>query len=246
MDTRASGLVLGGIQKLTLLDYPGKVACTVFTAGCNMRCPFCHNRDLVFVPDDLVPVDPDEVLELLEKRKGVLDGLAVTGGEPLMHAGLPDFLKKVKDIGYLVKLDTNGMFPERLEAVIDAGLVDYVAMDLKNSPELYAVTCGLPEGTEIMPKIRKSIEILRSGKVEHEFRTTVVRQLHTAESLMRAAEEIRGEENYFLQQFEDSGHCIEEGFTAYSAAEMRELEASVRTIIPTARLRGIKEEKKDV
>ena len=179
-------MFLSGLQKMTLLDYPGKVACTVFTAGCNFRCPFCHNASLV-LPDRLEQhVTEDEVFTFLKKRTGILDGVAVTGGEPLLHREIPDFLRRVKDLGFLVKLDTNGSFPDMLEALISEGLVDRVAMDIKNSPALYAETAGIPDLD--LSRIEQSKNLLLSGIVDYEFRTTVVKGLHTAESLVEAAE----------------------------------------------------------
>ena len=162
-------MFLSGLQKLTLLDYPGKVACTVFTAGCNFRCPFCHNAGLV-LPDRLFQdITEEEILAFLKKRAGILDGVAVTGGEPLLHKELPAFLRQVKDLGYLVKLDTNGSFPDRLEAVLSEGLVDRVAMDIKNSPDLYAKTAGIPHLD--LANIERSKNLLLTGSVEFEFRT---------------------------------------------------------------------------
>ena len=230
---------IGGIQKLTLLDYPGKVACTIFTAGCNMKCPFCHNRDLVFVPKDMVRLDPEEILIFLDRRQGILEGVAITGGEPLMQPGLVEFLRRIKELGYPVKLDTNGLMPGRLGEIIDEGLVDYVAMDIKNCPEKYAATAGLSGGTDIMDIINSSIDVLRNSGIEHEFRTTVVREFHTRNDLVGAAQLIKGEENYYLQQFVDSGMCIEEGHTGYDRREMKQLLEEVRKVIPTRQLRGV-------
>ncbi len=234
-------MLIAGLQKLTLLDYPGRVACTVFTAGCNFRCPFCHNAPLV-LPERIAgdPNGEETVLQFLKKRQGILDAVAVTGGEPLLHPDLPDFLRKVRDLGYAIKLDTNGAFPDRLRAVVEAGLVDRVAMDIKNSPALYARTVGL-EALDLEPVERSKNYLLR-GRVEYEFRTTVVRGLHTAESLREAAAWIRGAEEYWLQQFKDSGDIINiGGLGAFSDEEMRALVRELRPIVPTVRLRGVEE-----
>ena len=170
-------MLISGLQKLTLLDYPGRVACTVFTGGCNFRCPFCHNSSLV-LPERLAhDTDEEQVLAFLKKRQGTLDGVAVTGGEPLLHKDIDAFLQKVHELGYMIKLDTNGSFPDRLIDIVERGLVDRVAMDIKNAPELYAATAGVK--LDLAP-IERSKNYLLEGHVDYEFRTTVVRGLHTA------------------------------------------------------------------
>lgn len=228
-----------GIQKLTLLDYPGTVACTVFTAGCNLRCPFCHNAMLV-LPEQMENsfLDDDEVFDFLKKRRGILDGVAVTGGEPLLHADLPQFLESVKALGYKIKLDTNGSNPKLLEEIIGAGLVDRVAMDIKNDPERYAEAVGF-ECFDIS-EIEKSKNLLLAGAVDYEFRTTVVRGIHTRESLIAAAQWIRGTREYYLQQFKDSGSLIlPDGLSAYNKTQMLALADAVRDIVPSVEVRGV-------
>ncbi len=232
-------MFIAGMQKLTLLDFPGVVACTLFTAGCNFRCPWCHNAGLV-LPEEASDrlLESGEVLSFLEKRKGVLDGVCVTGGEPLLHAELPDFLKRVKDLGYRVKLDTNGSFPERLEALVREKLADRVAMDIKNGPSRYAETVGLRNLD--LSAVTASKDFLLSDAVDYEFRTTVVRGLHTEESLLEAADWIRGARQWFLQQFKDSGNLIHgEGLSAFSEDEMRRLLETVQKTNPAAQLRGV-------
>ncbi len=232
-------MLISGLQKLTLLDYPGTVACTVFTAGCNYRCPFCHNAALV-LPERIVGDESGEatVLDFLRKRQGLLEGVAVTGGEPLLHADLPDFLRKVRELGYRIKLDTNGSFPERLKAVIDEGLADRVAMDIKNAPALYARTIGL--SAPVLDAVERSKELLLEGRVDYEFRTTVVRGLHTRESLLEAAAWIDGAKEYYLQQYRDSGDLIRpDGLGAFSAEEMHALCDAVAERLPCVRLRGV-------
>jgi len=232
-------MLISGLQKMTLLDYPGCVACTVFTGGCNFRCPFCHNAPLV-IPEALRAHDGgvDAVLSFLKKRQGLLDGVAVTGGEPLLHADMADFLRQVKELGFRVKLDTNGSFPARLRALVEEGLVDRVAMDIKNDPAFYAETAGVPD-LDLAP-ITESKDYLLSGAVEYEFRTTVVKGLHTAERLRSAARWIEGARAYYLQQFKDSGDLIApEGLGAFNDDEMRELAEAVRPIIPSVQLRGV-------
>lgn len=231
-------MLISGLQKLTLLDYPGTVACTVFTGGCNFRCPFCHNAALVL--PELMGQDTDEeqVLAFLKRRQGVLDGVAITGGEPLLHKDIGIFLEKVRALGYKIKLDTNGSFPDKLQELISAGLVDRVAMDIKNAPELYAKTVGLPS-LDLAP-IERSKELLLRGDVDYEFRTTVVKGLHTRESIIGAAKWIAGAKEYYLQQFKDSGNVIAiEGLSEYNEQEMHALAQAAAQVVPTVRVRGV-------
>lgn len=231
-------MFLSGLQKLTLLDYPGKVACTVFTAGCNFRCPFCHNASLVLPERFSQDVTEEDILAFLKKRVGILDGVAITGGEPLLHKELPAFLRQVKELGYLVKLDTNGSFPDRLKEVVSEGLVDRVAMDIKNAPDLYAETAGIPRLD--LQDIERSKNFLLAGSVEYEFRTTVVKGLHTSESLIEAAKWITGANEYYLQQFKDSGDVIAiGGLSAYNEKEMYALADAVSSYVPGVQVRGI-------
>lgn len=231
-------MLISGLQKLTLLDYPGRVACTVFTGGCNFRCPFCHNASLVLPEQMVQDTNEEEVLSFLKKRVGVLDGVAVTGGEPLLHKDIGGFLSKVKALGYEIKLDTNGSFPELLMELVKDGLVDRVAMDVKNSPELYAYTVGL-EKLDMTP-IERSKEFLLSGTVDYEFRTTVVKGLHTRESLRGAAEWIKGAKEYYLQQFKDSGNVLNiAGLGAFNEKEMHALADGLRDLVPSVQVRGV-------
>lgn len=226
---------IGGLQKLTLLDFPQKVACTVFLTGCNFRCPFCHNTPLLFQQGT---ISEDALFSFLKKRQGMLDGVAITGGEPLLYAEIDQFIRKIKDLGYAVKLDTNGSFPDRLKKLIDEKLIDYVAMDIKNSREKYAVTAGLPQRPE---GIEKSVSLLLSGVVPYEFRTTVVEELHTPGDFRAIGEWIAGAERYFLQSFTDSGDLIGEGYTAPTTEKLRACLAAVRPLVPSAALRGVNE-----
>ena len=231
-------MLIAGLQKLTLLDFPGTVACTVFTGGCNFRCPFCHNAPLVL--PELMGQDTDEeqVLAFLKKRQGILDGVAITGGEPLLHKDIAFFLEKVRALGYKIKLDTNGSFPDRLQEIISAGLVDRVAMDIKNAPELYAKTVGLP-ALDLAP-IERSKELLLRGDVDYEFRTTVVKGLHTEESITGAAKWIAGAKEYYLQQFKDSGHVIAiAGLSEYNEEEMHALARAAAPYVPAVQVRGV-------
>ena len=236
-----SGIRIGGLQKMTLLDYPGKVAATIFTGGCNFKCPYCHNRDLVFVPDNYEFYDPDDVLAYLEKRRGILDGVCITGGEPLIQDGLTDFIRAIKSMDYLVKLDTNGYYPDRLKEIAETGMIDCVAMDIKNSPQRYAETVGLNQDVFRIEKIRESVDYLKKGTVEYEFRTTVSREFHTRDDLVEIARWIRGCRHYYLQQYNDGPNVIQPGWSAYSEEEMKELLEAVREFVPEAELRGVKE-----
>lgn len=228
---------VAGLQKLTLLDYPGLVACTVFAGGCNFRCPFCHNASLV-LPGRAEADGADEALRFLEKRRGLLDGVVLTGGEPLLQPDAPDFLRAVRAMGYRIKLDTNGSFPERLRAVVEEGLADYVAMDVKNAPDLYAKTAGLRMLD--IAAVERSKNYLLEGRIPYEFRTTLVRSLHTAESLTDAARWIAGAKAYYLQQYVDSGDVIAaEGLGAFTDGEMRAFADLLRPIVPTVALRGV-------
>ena len=231
-------MFVAGLQKLTLLDYPGKVACTVFTAGCNFRCPFCHNAPLVLPERMGQDVTEEDVLAFLGKRVGILDGVAITGGEPLLHKEMAGFLQKIKEMGYSVKLDTNGSFPNHLKELVKAGLVDRVAMDIKNAPELYGATVGI-EGFDISG-VEESKNFLLEGSIDYEFRTTVVKGLHTKESLTEAAEWIAGAKEYYLQQFKDSGDVIAiDGLGAYDENEMHALADAVAEFVPSVKVRGV-------
>lgn len=229
-------LIFGGMQKLTLLDFPNKTACTVFTHGCNFVCPFCHNSGLV-VERVRETLSEQDVLDFLKTRIGILEGVCITGGEPLIQDGLVDFIRKVRELGFCVKLDTNGSVPEILEYVVQEKLVDYVAMDIKNSPELYGITVGIEDLD--LSNIERSKNFLINSDVDFEFRTTVVRQFHSQESLEALSEWIVGAKRYYLQSFKDSGDLICSGLSGYDAEEMLRLLDAVKRNIPNAQLRGI-------
>ena len=224
-----------GYQKLTWLDYPGRTACTVFTGGCNLRCPFCHNAGLVRTPL-AGPNLTDEVLEYLAKRRGILDGVCVTGGEPLLQPDLEVFLRQVKGMGYAVKLDTNGTLPGRLAAVLATKLVDYVAMDIKSSPDGYAAATGTDADVSA---VSDSLSILRDSGIPFELRTTAVRGLHTDADFAAIGEWIGEVPAYYIQRFVDSGQLLGSGFSAFTPEEMEHLLTTVREYIPTAQLRGV-------
>lgn len=230
-------MIIKGLQKTTLLDFPGKLAATVFTAGCNFRCPFCHNASLVVRPNEVEEVSLDHFFSYLEKRSSLLDGVCITGGEPLINPDIADFIARIRSYGLLVKLDTNGAFPKRLEALLDAGLIDYVAMDVKNSEIKYADTVGR-ENFDISP-VKESIEIIMNKAPDYEFRTTVVRELHEPSDIEEICKWLTGAKRYFLQKYVDSGDILCGSFSAYSDPEMLELHSLACRYIPSAILRGV-------
>ena len=223
-------------QKLTLLDYPGRTAATIFTHGCNFRCPFCHNAGLVVRPSEST-IDEEEILGYLEKRKKLLDGICITGGEPLLQKDISDFIRKVKAIGYLVKLDTNGSNPDKLSELINEGIIDYVAMDIKNSLDKYAITAGIPQ--DIVPKIEKSVEVLLHSSIDYEFRTTVVREFHTADDIRAIGEWLRGSQHYYLQQFVDSGDLVGRNCHGHDALTLRAFLRIAEPYFASVGIRGI-------
>ena len=230
-------MVIHGLQKLTLLDYPGHTACTVFTARCNWRCPFCHNASLVLRPEEQPVIDQEEFFSFLNRRRGLLDGVAVTGGEPTLQKDLPDFLARIKEMGFETKLDTNGTRPDMLRDILDRGLADYVAMDIKaGRPNYPSATGTLRPGLEA---VEESVELLRRSGWEHEFRTTVVRELHSDEDFLDIAAWLRGEERYFLQAFRDSGDLVAGNCTGCTRVEMEHFLSIVLPAIPGAAIRGM-------
>ena len=226
---------ISGLQKLTLLDYPGKMACTVFTYSCNFRCPFCHNALLV-TEENSDNISEDEFLSFLKKRQGILDGVCISGGEPTLQKDLAEFIGKIKTLGYSVKLDTNGSNPTILKKLIDEKLLDYVAMDIKNSPEKYSSTCGCEVD---IAHIKESISIIKESGIDHEFRTTAVKEYHSAEDFDAIAEWIQGDSKYFIQHFEDSGNLIGDNLSPLSREEMTALSEKVKDRLPNTALRGV-------
>ncbi len=225
-----------GLQKLAMVDYPGKLAATVFTGGCNLRCPFCHNALLVTRLDEAETMTEGEVLDFLARRRGLLDGVVLSGGEPLLQPDAAKFLRKVRDLGFSIKLDTNGFFPERLAAILEAGLADYVAMDVKNRLSKYPETCGVPD-LDAAP-VEESVRLLRSGGVDFEFRTTVVRELHTAEDIRAVGQWLAGSPRYFLQNFVDSGGLIGQGYHGFTPAELQGFADLARPFFGRVEVRG--------
>ena len=218
-------MLIAGLQKLTLLDYPGKTACTLFTPGCNFRCPFCHNALLVTSPvTDFV--SEEEFFAFLGKRKGILDGVCITGGEPTLQKDLVPFMKKIRDMGFLLKLDTNGYRPDVLEAVLHEGLADYIAMDIKASPEKYAQTTGLADLDFSL--IRESIDLIEKSGIPHEFRTTVTADFHSEDDFEKILGLFSSDTPYYLQQFKDSGNLIDGNCLGWTTERMRKLTESLK------------------
>lgn len=253
-----------GLQKLTLLDFPGQVAAIVFTGGCNFRCPFCQNSSLVLSPETLPCISEAKFEQFIRKRQGVLDGICVTGGEPTLHADLPGFLNEIKSFGYLVKLDTNGTNPDMLQLLLDKKLLDYVAMDIKAGLSNYAHVCGLnrkpnavidnsersshqteadmhPKMRKLLENVYRSVDILKNSGIDYEFRTTVVNGLHSEQDFKEIASWLSGCPRYFLQSFRDCPEVLQQGhsFSSFSKEEMQHFLEIVQKEIPQAALRGI-------
>ena len=230
-------MYLCGLQKLSMVDYPGKLAATVFTGGCNLRCPFCHNALLVTRLAETPVLPEEDVLSFLQRRRGLLDGVVLSGGEPLLQPDAIDFLRKVRGMGFAVKLDTNGCFPERLAAILEAGLVDYAAMDIKNCREKYPQTVGVP-GFDTAA-VEESVRLLARSGVDHEFRTTFVRELHTADDVEAMGRWLQGAPRYYLQNFADSGNLIQEGWHGFTALELQGFADIARPFFKQVELRGV-------
>ncbi len=225
-----------GLQKMTLLDFPGKVACTVFLGGCDFRCPFCHNYELL---DGSAPalMDEEALLRFLRGRRGLLDGVAITGGEPLLRKDLPDLLRAIRELGFAVKVDTNGNHPEALEALLSEGLADYIAMDIKNSPQKYALTAGL-KVLDLAP-IRQSVRLLLDSAIPYEFRTTVVDELHEASDFEAIGQWIAGAKAYYLQAFTDRDSVPFGGFHAPTKENLEKYASIARLYVPYTAIRGV-------
>lgn len=225
-----------GFQKTTLLDYPKHVASTIFMGGCNFQCPFCHNGDLVLSPKQNLPIDQQEILSYLKKRKGILDGVCITGGEPTLQENLLPFLSSIKELGLSVKLDTNGYRPEILKRLCREQVVDYVAMDLKGIPEKYPEICGLSKMD--LSRICASVSFLLEGRVDYEFRTTVMREFHQKEDFILIGKWIYGADFYYLQSYQLSPQVISPVFSAYTLEEMTSFKEVLQPYVTQVEIRG--------
>lgn len=237
VETNNEDIKFYGLQKLTLLDYPGNMAATVFTGGCNFRCPFCHNRSLVFLNENETEILSDDIVEYVSMRNKVLDGVCITGGEPLLHPGLKDFIKKIKNLGLKVKLDTNGSNFNGLKTLVEEKLVDYVAMDIKNSPNKYCQTIGMTDFD--LSEVEKTKNYLLENHVDYEFRTTVVKQFHEIQDFEEIGKWIKGAKRYFLQNFEDHGTCIQEGLSEVAQDDLEKMKEKVAPYVEYVQIRGI-------
>ena len=227
--------MIGGLQKVTLLDFPGKVACTVFLTGCNLRCPYCHNPDLVLTKDNGKYISEKEFFEFLLSRKGKLDGVCITGGEPTLYPSLPDLLRRIRRMGFLVKLDSNGTVPEMLEHLLREKLLDYVAMDIKNAPSRYAEACG----ADVIEQVENSAALLKNSNIDYEFRTTVCHPFHSPKCMEEIGHWLRGAKRYIIQPVVDSGNLLGSGISAMEKPELEALLSAVKPYIPAAELRGV-------
>ena len=230
-------MLILGLQKTTLLDFPGKVASTIFTGGCNFKCPYCHNSELVIPPPDVIKYSEEEIFEHLYKKKKILDGVCITGGEPTLHKDLPEFIKKIKDLGLLVKLDSNGTNPKMLEYLIDNNLVDYIAMDIKNSKEKYNEIACMPQ-FDIAP-IEKSVSLLLKNKVDYEFRTTIMKECHDSTDILSMGKWLTGAKAYYLQSYKESPQVINPIFSPHSVETLNSFVELLKPFIPNTNLRGI-------
>ncbi len=226
-----------GIQKLSLLDYPSKMATTLFTGGCNFKCPFCHNRDLVFLDENENEIAIDDIFAFLNARKNILDGVCISGGEPLLQKDLKKFIIEIKKMGLLVKLDTNGSQYDKLKELIDDNLLDYVAMDIKNAKDKYALTIDI-DGFDLS-SVEKSVELLKENRVDYEFRTTIVKEFHTLDDMQKIGEWLKGAKRYFLQSYVDSENVIKKGLHAHDKATLEQFRELLTNYIEHVELRGI-------
>ena len=237
-------MIIGGFQTTTLLDYPGKVACTIFTAACNMRCPFCQNSDLITGSFE-TRYSEEEVLAYLSKRKGLLDGVCITGGEPTLQKDLAEFICKIKDLVLLVKLDSNGLNPDIIKMLYSGNLIDMVAMDIKSGPSTYGAACGIKDID--MGKIKESIDFLITSGIDYEFRTTLVKGIHRLEDMEEITSLIKGAKAYFLQSYKESdkilglvdGNKEASTYTSFSRNELEEFLDIAKKVVPSAMLRGV-------
>ncbi len=236
-----------GLNKLTLLDYPGHMACLIFTGACNYRCPFCHNASLVLNPNSQPAISEEEIFAFLQSRKGILEGVCISGGEPTLQADLPEFIRKIRTMGFHVKLDTNGSRPGILKALLEEGLLDYVSMDIKNALKKYLSTIGIPESVSgfnnlITDSVRQSAELLMQSSIPYEFRTTVVKELHNEEDLLSIGKWLNGANAYYLQSFRDSETLVGASlgqFHAYEPEQMRAFRDLLKPYFETVEVRGI-------
>ena len=233
-------MIIAGLQKMTITDFPENVACILFLKGCNFRCPYCHNSELIDYKIDDNYILKEEVFDFLKKRQGILDGVVISGGEPTVNKDLPKLIKEIRDLGFKIKLDTNGTNPQMLKELLEDGLIDYVAMDIKNVQTKYLETAGLSEkNVQILENVQKSIDILKKSKVDHEFRTTIMKNYHNIEDLEEINKLIGKDEKYFIQNFEDSEYVLDHNIEPFSEKELKEIKNKLTKNFQRTSVRGI-------
>ena len=233
-------MIIAGLQKMTITDFPENVACILFLKGCNFRCPYCHNSELIDYKIDDNYILKEEVFDFLKKRQGILDGVVISGGEPTVNKDLPKLIKEIRDLGFKIKLDTNGTNPQMLKELLEDGLIDYVAMDIKNVPRKYLETAGLSEkNQQILENVQKSIDILKKSKINHEFRTTIMKKYHNIEDLEEINKLIGKDEKYFIQNFEDSEYVLDHNIEPFSEKELKEIKNKLTKNFQKTSVRGI-------
>ena len=233
-------MIIAGLQKMTITDFPENVACILFLKGCNFRCPYCQNSELIDYKIDDNYILKEEVFDFLKKRQGVLDGVVISGGEPTVNKDLPKLIKEIRDLGFKIKLDTNGTNPQMLKELLEDGLIDYVAMDIKNVQTKYLETAGLSEkNVQILENVQKSIDILKKSKVDHEFRTTIMKNYHNIEDLEEINKLIGKDEKYFIQNFEDSEYVLDHNIEPFSEKELKEIKNKLTKNFQKTSVRGI-------
>lgn len=233
-------MIIAGLQKMTITDFPENVACILFLKGCNFRCPYCHNSELIDYKIDDNYILKEEVFDFLKKRQGILDGVVISGGEPTVNKDLPKLIKEIRDLGFKIKLDTNGTNPQMLKELLEDGLIDYVAMDIKNVQTKYLETAGLSEkNVQILENVQKSIDILKKSNVDHEFRTTIMKNYHNIEDLEEINKLIGKDEKYFIQNFEDSEYVLDHNIEPFSEKELKEIKNKLTKNFQKTSVRGI-------
>lgn len=230
-------MIILGLQKTTLLDYPGLIASTIFTGGCNFRCPYCHNGDLVLHPNSFPSFLEEDVFRHLLEKKKILDGVCITGGEPTLQADLPQFINKIKDMGFKVKLDTNGTNPDMIRSLLDDKLIDYIAMDIKHSPSKYNTIACMPHFD--IDIISKSVKIIMNSNIDYEFRTTLMQECHSIDDMLSIGEWLKGADAYYLQAYRESDTVINPIYSSPNLATMKIYAAALQKYIPNTNLRGI-------
>lgn len=227
---------ISGFNKLTLVDYPKKLACIVFTQGCNYNCTFCQNSGLIQCNKDSI-IDHEEIFSYLQKRKNVIEGIVISGGEPTIQPKLKDFIIRVKELGLSVKLDTNGSNPDIIKELIDEKLIDYIAMDVKNIFDEYLGIVNLKQIN--VDKVKRSIELIKNSGVDHEFRTTIMKNYHDVDKITQICEYLGKDEKYYLQNFEDSEMVLDKSLISFSTDALRNIEQILKAKFPNVSVRGI-------